>query len=800
MNTTIQELARKSAELYYNFATEKHKSAVEYPVHRICPAESGFELYVAMPIRALDHLFVQIRGVLYEEPQIRILDYDPEKRMVRIFADKQCAQLLCTVSADEVVLVSDLRFLIRRVRAWYEEYGSLVGLPQRAPSVLPFYPASAAQKPSEDQRRAMEGALKAPFSYIWGAPGTGKTRMVLAGCILSYVKQQKRILIAAPTNRALEQVLNGVLPALEENGIKQNVVLRMGIPTREFAERYPAVCENHQLLQKVKELEAMLASAREKLRQAEALAAQYQGFQEYLKQKARFEKIAADGFGAVERLEQLEKESDENARLEHTLHTEMKTLKAKAAVLQGEYSFYERELSKLRQKKQRYEKGMARKLFPHTFETLSQKEAETEKRLKEQEEKACALEQKTEENSRALEERQGRRQAFGEESERQRERLETVRSVLDDLELIEAEDTDEISAVLMALFQGQKQFAEKERTYKGLDLKAAEKAASEREGLMARISELEHSMVQMQAEKKTRMGRCLIMAATIDGCLTKVLPDGDFKPEHVFLDEAGYASLIKGAALSAYHCPMTLLGDHMQLPPVCEINDRQLEEEEGLRPVVLWAQSALYLEELFTKDFSALCSQYFHHQPPSFKDLQKYDLIRSYRMGTRLAAVLAGEVYSSRLVGATEHQTKILYINVPREKNRPNEDKNRYNEGECRAIAAFVDAHRDLEIGVITPYKNQKNALRRLLPEEIEVNTIHGSQGREWDCVMISVVDSADKWFTDSLSKLSNGKKIINTAVSRAKKYLILVCDAEYWASREKQLLGKLLSIGREVR
>ena len=106
----------------------------------------------------------------------------------------------------------------------------------------------------------------------------------------------------------------------------------------------------------------------------------------------------------------------------------------------------------------------------------------------------------------------------------------------------------------------------------------------------------------------------------------------------------------------------------------------------------------------------------------------------------------------------------------------------------------------DLEIGIITPYKNQKNALRKRIRNSIEVNTVHGSQGREWDCVVFSVVDTTDQWFTNSLLPKSNGKNVVNTAVSRAKKQLVLVCDTNYWSTQKNQLIGKLLSIAQELK
>ena len=73
--------------------------------------------------------------------------------------------------------------------------------------------------------------------------------------------------------------------------------------------------------------------------------------------------------------------------------------------------------------------------------------------------------------------------------------------------------------------------------------------------------------------------------------------------------------------------------------------------------------------------------------------------------------------------------------------------------------------------------------------------TVHSSQGREWDTVILSVVDTAKRWFTDSSNTAAKGLTVINTAVSRAKKRLIIVCDARYWINEKNQLIGSLINI-----
>ena len=71
--------------------------------------------------------------------------------------------------------------------------------------------------------------------------------------------------------------------------------------------------------------------------------------------------------------------------------------------------------------------------------------------------------------------------------------------------------------------------------------------------------------------------------------------------------------------------------------------------------------------------------------------------------------------------------------------------------------------------------------------------TVHGSQGREWDTVLFSVVDTTDKFFVDSLNQISDGKKLVNTAVSRARKRIVIVCDYAYWITQKNQLICRIL-------
>ena len=71
------------------------------------------------------------------------------------------------------------------------------------------------------------------------------------------------------------------------------------------------------------------------------------------------------------------------------------------------------------------------------------------------------------------------------------------------------------------------------------------------------------------------------------------------------------------------------------------------------------------------------------------------------------------------------------------------------------------------ETGIIAPYKNQVEALSKEITD-IEAATVHKFQGKEKENIIISTVD-------DEISDFADDPYLINVAVSRAKKKLMLV-------------------------
>ena len=154
----------------------------------------------------------------------------------------------------EMTVEFDLSFLIKNARDYYDEHGILIGYPDTCPCFPEediVFPAKFS--PSDQQRNAVRTILNSKLSYVWGAPGTGKTQMVLATAIMAYMRRGKRVAIIAPTNNSVEQVLRGVLGVIgSDDGFRRTVdpakdIARIGTATEQFVEDYPYLCEGQSI-------------------------------------------------------------------------------------------------------------------------------------------------------------------------------------------------------------------------------------------------------------------------------------------------------------------------------------------------------------------------------------------------------------------------------------------------------------------------------------------------------------------------------------------------------------------------
>lgn len=645
----LQDEAVRSAQIYLDYLLAHREEGLGLVRARVRSVQSSLlfgemVLLVDRVMRSAEGLVMRVGGTLYEnignQEYFRVLSLD--RRKVVIEPSPELAEHIDAAweNKEPIFLETDLTFLVKRVKSWYEKYGDRVLLP--GSGLCGSGCALAADNPitlSANQYHCASLAMSSPLTYVWGAPGTGKTKHVLASCVLSCLRAGKKVILTAPTNNALEQSLGGLLRALvREGGIDPaGKVIRLGVPGDGFHTVWPEICED----------------------------------------------------GAINRM-----------RMD---------ISEQVNVLRYRNHLIDESLS--------YREGKAKEGASDPYPEMTDDELRREKRQN--------------------------------------------------------------TVSLSTLFSRSRKLTEG--------------------GLVSQLSEFS------------------VVAATVDSCLYKVAPDRAFSPDHVFLDEAGYCNVIKGMTLLGFGKPLTLLGDHMQLPPVFEGEQAFLNDPKN-KLARLWKISSLYMENAVScGDLNDFCLR--DPDRPVFNRMKMGALAETHRFGPALAEVLAKRIYGSRFCSRSENETRIVFVNAPKaaaDREKDEEGKHRrISHSEAKCARALVEANFNyvrfgLTMGIISPYRKQRRLLSetmdRLLKKykrededmEDDIVTVHQSQGREWDIVLFSVTDCfEERFFTDS--RKAESLKLINTAVSRAKKMLVLIGDAESWKGRPGQLISELFAVGQEI-
>ena len=273
--------------------------------------------------------------------------------------------------------------------------------------------------------------------------------------------------------------------------------------------------------------------------------------------------------------------------------------------------------------------------------------------------------------------------------------------------------------------------------------------------------------------------------------------------DHVFVDEAGYANMIQMLPIFMIGSPVTFLGDHKQLAPVFQLDKGDVKtwynrKDSFMHYVSMWAMPAIYSEFALSGDFDKITKSYLNMKEPEFEITDTANLTASHRFGKNLASILDRCIYQNGITGHDGAPLEITIIDAPCE------EEGEANLPEVNAIKDYILANKTRlkDFAVLTPYRAQVDALNNSLGKEYSNNimTIHKSQGREWDTVIISVRDneftskSVRLTFTSTVKNI-DGARVINTAVSRAKKNLVIVCDIDFWTNRvdKNQLIRNLI-------
>ncbi|MFB6083270.1 MAG: AAA domain-containing protein [Halorientalis sp.] len=264
-----------------------------------------------------------------------------------------------------------------------------------------------------------------------------------------------------------------------------------------------------------------------------------------------------------------------------------------------------------------------------------------------------------------------------------------------------------------------------------------------------------------------RLRDASVVAATTATCGSTVMREQSF--DVALVDEAG--QLTEPATLAAVTLAdkSVLVGDHQQLPPVVQAADEEGSAAEPLR----------------TSLFERLIEAY----PEAGVMLD-----RQYRMSQRIQAFASREFYDGGLRPATGEVAGQRIDDLPgvaMDALPPNlrdsvafvdpdgRAEGNTNPAEADAVVETVRSYLDAgvppeEIGVIAPYRAQVAEINKRAPAGVTVDTVDRFQGSSKEVIVVSFVA------TDRLDgPIFEDYRRINVALTRAKKALVLVGDAD---------------------
>ncbi len=225
--------------------------------------------------------------------------------------------------------------------------------------------------------------------------------------------------------------------------------------------------------------------------------------------------------------------------------------------------------------------------------------------------------------------------------------------------------------------------------------------------------------------------------------------------DYVIVDEASQVDLATGVLAMSVAKNMVVVGDLKQLPNVINDKDKsiitQLSDQSDIPVSYRYEEQSL---------LSSVC-EIFDYAPKTL-------LKEHYRCHPKIINFCNQKFYNNELVIMTEdnNEEDVLQAIVT---VKGNHARGRFNQRQVDEIKDnILPQLNSSDVGIITPYKDQVEAIDKELTEALDISTVHKYQGREKDDIIISTVDN-------EIGEFADNPNMLNVAVSRAKKRLRLV-------------------------
>ena len=225
--------------------------------------------------------------------------------------------------------------------------------------------------------------------------------------------------------------------------------------------------------------------------------------------------------------------------------------------------------------------------------------------------------------------------------------------------------------------------------------------------------------------------------------------------DYVIMDESSQVDIATGALAMSCAKNMVIVGDTNQLPNV-------VDKHTEIRADAIFNQYNLSKGYRFTNSFLQSVLEVMPNVTQTM-------LREHYRCHPKIIEFCNQKFYRGNLIIMTEdHGEKDVLKVIKTVKG--NHSRNHFSQRQIDIIKNEIipnDITNKKETGIISPYNNQVQFLKEQI-DGIEQATVHKFQGKEKDTIIISTVE-------DEITDFVDDPYLLNVAVSRAKKKLILV-------------------------
>lgn len=233
----------------------------------------------------------------------------------------------------------------------------------------------------------------------------------------------------------------------------------------------------------------------------------------------------------------------------------------------------------------------------------------------------------------------------------------------------------------------------------------------------------------------------------------------NYKYDYIIMDESSQVDLITGVLALSVAKNAVIVGDLKQLPNVITTENKNYIEEISKR---------YNIEE----NYNYLKHSFLESVKETIANAPRTLLREHYRCHPKIIQFCNKKFYDDQLIIMTEDygENDVLKVYITTEGNhaRGHLNQRQIDVIEKEVIPELSKKVDGKNIGIISPYRKQRDKIKKSVDTSLKIDTVHKFQGREEDAIIITTVDNEITDFVDD-------PKMLNVAVTRAKRYLRLV-------------------------